>query len=97
MIHFHTSYNMIEAARTNKIKHFVHSSVLLPSLRKLLHHKDKRHVEEALIESGLRYTILQPSNFMDNFPIQKLLYEDNPCVRHDGTQTSLSPILAYTT
>lgn len=69
---------MIEAALTNKIKHFIFSSVLHPSLRKLLHHDDKRYVEEALIESGLPYTILQPSTFIDNFPIQKLLSEEKP-------------------
>lgn len=68
---------MIEAAQ-NKIKHFIYSSVLHPSLRKLKNHDDKRYVEEASIESGLPYTILQLSNFMDNFPLQKLLSEDKP-------------------
>lgn len=72
------SYNMIEAALTYTIKHFIFSSVLHPSLRKLLHHDDKRYVEEALIESGLPYTILQPSTFMENFPIQKLVSEEKP-------------------
>lgn len=69
---------MIEAALTNNIKHFILSSVLHPSLRKLLHHDDKRYVEEALIESGLPYSILQPTNFMDLFPVQKMLSEEKP-------------------
>ena len=70
---------MIEAAVTVKtVKHFIYSSVLHPSLRKLLNHDCKRYVEEALIESGLPYTILQPSNFMDTFPIHKLLSEEKP-------------------
>ena len=71
------SDNMIEAALINEIKHFIFSSVLHPSLRKLLHHDDKRYIEEALIEFGLPYTTLQPSNFMDNFLIQKLPSEGN--------------------
>lgn len=72
------SYHMIEAAVVNNIKHFIYSSVLHPSLRKLLNHDCKRYVEEALIESGLPYTILQPSTFMENFPIQKMLSEEEP-------------------
>lgn len=66
---------MIEAAVANNIKHFIYSSVLHPFLRKLLNHDCKRYVEEALIESGLPYTILQPSHFMDIFPVQKILSE----------------------
>lgn len=71
-------YNMIESALANNIKHFVYSSVLHPSLRKLLNHDRKRYVEEALIESGLPYTILQPTCFMDMFPLEKLLSEEKP-------------------
>ena len=69
---------MIQSALTNNVKHFVYSSVLHPSLRKLLNHDCKRYVEEALIESGLPYTILQPSHFMDIFPLEKLLSEEKP-------------------
>lgn len=69
---------MIESALTDNIKHFIYSSVLHPSLRKLLNHDCKRYIEEALIESGLPYTILQPSHFMDLFPIQKILSEEKP-------------------
>ncbi|OCL10290.1 hypothetical protein AOQ84DRAFT_362532 [Glonium stellatum] len=33
-------------------------------------HRDcKRGVEECLMEAGLLYTILQPTSFMDNFPL----------------------------
>lgn len=41
----------------------------------------KRYVEEYLIESGLQYTILQPSHFMDMFPIEKLSEEKQPVFR----------------
>ena len=35
-------------------------------------------MEEYLIESGLQYAILQPSRFMDQFPIHKLISEEKP-------------------
>ena len=69
---------MVDAANTQGVKHFVYSSVLHPSLRKLMNHDSKRYVEEYLIESGLPYTILQPCHFMDTFPIQKLVLEGKP-------------------
>ena len=69
---------MIDAAESHGVSHFIYSSVLHPSLRKLMNHDCKRYVEEYLIESGLPYTILQPSHFMDMFPIQKLLSEEDP-------------------
>ncbi|OAP63884.1 hypothetical protein AYL99_03111 [Fonsecaea erecta] len=47
--------------------HFIFSSALHPEASKLLHHDQKRQVEEYLGESGLAYTVLQPSIFMDNF------------------------------
>ncbi|KAF6239330.1 hypothetical protein HO173_002592 [Letharia columbiana] len=56
-------------------------SVLHPCLRKLLIHVCKRYVEEALIESGLPYTILQPSNFIDPFPIREILSDERPVYR----------------
>lgn len=69
---------MIEAAIHHKIKHFVFSSVLHTQLRKILQYDCKRYIEEALIESGIPYTILQPGHFMDNFPLQKLLSSEVP-------------------
>ena len=68
-------YNMIDAAAAEgqSFKHFVYSSVINTQLRKLLNHDCKRHVEEYLMESGLSYTILNPSNFADLFPLQQVL------------------------
>lgn len=54
------------------MKHFVYSSILHTQLRKLMNHDCKRYVEEALMESGLHYTILQPTTFLDNTPIAML-------------------------
>ncbi|AEO69901.1 3fe92f1b-c3ef-4bdf-98a4-5777eb6d26a8 [Thermothielavioides terrestris] len=75
-------YTMIDAAREEAkhgvFKHFVYSSVLHPQLRKLMNHDAKRYVEEYLIESGLNYTIIQPSHILDPFPVQQLLQQQSP-------------------
>ena len=73
---------MIDAAITyakeGSFKHYIFSSVLNTQLRKLMNHDCKRYVEEYLMESGLNYTILQPSHFMDMFPIKQLTSEKSP-------------------
>jgi len=72
---------MIEAALSlpkSHFRHFVYSSVLHSRLRKLMNHDCKRYVEEALTESSLPYTILQPTHFMDMFPIAKLQSSPDP-------------------
>lgn len=55
---------MVEAARAAGVSKFVFSSVLHPSISKLTNHSSKRPVEEALYESGMTFTILQPAIFM---------------------------------
>ena len=57
---------LIHAARENHIEHFVYHSVLHPQAEKMNHHWQKLRVEEALFESGLSYTILQPAPYMQN-------------------------------
>jgi uncharacterized protein YbjT (DUF2867 family) len=73
---------MIDAARHESrdgaLKHFIYSSVLHPQIRKLMNHDCKRYVEEYLIESGLNYTILQPSHILDQFPVESLLQSEDP-------------------
>ncbi|KAF9882766.1 hypothetical protein FE257_005301 [Aspergillus nanangensis] len=75
-------YTMIDAAlhesQHGTLKHFVYSSVLHPQIRKLMNHDCKRYVEEYLIESGLNYTIIQPSHILDQFPVGKLLQSEDP-------------------
>lgn len=56
--------NMIAQARRAGVGHFVFSSVLHPILYGLPQHAIKRAIEENLLESGLNYTILQPSDYM---------------------------------
>ncbi len=57
---------MITAARTAGIEHIVYHSVLHPQSEAMPHHWQKLRVEEALFESGLAHTILQPCAYMQN-------------------------------
>ena len=43
-----------------------------------MNHGCKRYIEEYLIESGLNYTIMQPSHFLDMFPVESLLQQPEP-------------------
>jgi NAD(P)H dehydrogenase (quinone) len=56
----------ISAARSAEVQHFVYHSVLHPQTEAMPHHWQKLRVEERLFESGLRYTILQPTVYMQN-------------------------------
>jgi uncharacterized protein YbjT (DUF2867 family) len=58
---------MVEAAKAAGVRKFVFSSVIHPSISALSNHAAKRPVEEALCESGMQLTILQPAMFMQNF------------------------------
>ncbi len=57
---------MVAAAKAVGLGHFVYYSVLHPQIQGLPHHWNKLFVEEAVIESGLTYTILQPCSYMQN-------------------------------
>lgn len=58
--------NVIAAARETALTRVVYHSVLHPGTEKMPHHWGKLRVEEALFESGLPYTILQPAPYMQN-------------------------------
>ncbi|MBW4617546.1 MAG: NmrA family NAD(P)-binding protein [Desmonostoc vinosum HA7617-LM4] len=58
---------MVEAAKASGVRKFVFSSVIHPSISKLSNHAAKRPVEAALYESGMDFTVLQPTMFMQNF------------------------------
>jgi len=73
--------NFIDACSAQKdaggpFQHLVYSSVIHPILQKLLNHDVKRYVEEYLIESGLDYTILQPTHIMEMLPLAKLMEDE---------------------
>lgn len=57
---------MIAAACRAGVEQFVFHSVLHPQIEAMPHHWSKLRVEEALFESGLPYTILQPAPYMQN-------------------------------
>jgi uncharacterized protein YbjT (DUF2867 family) len=57
---------MVNAAKAAGVRKFVYSAVMHPSLSKLTNHAAKRPVEEALYESGMAFTVLQPAMFMQN-------------------------------
>lgn len=57
---------MIAAACDAGIEHFVFHSVLYPQVEAMPHHWRKLRVEEALLCSGLAFTILQPAAYMQN-------------------------------
>lgn len=57
---------LIRIARQVGVQHFVYHSVLHAQTEKMNHHWQKLRVEEALFESGLTFTILQPAPYMQN-------------------------------
>lgn len=58
--------SVIGAARATGVEHFVYHSVLHPQAEAMPHHWNKLRVEAALFESGLSFTILQPTAYMQN-------------------------------
>jgi len=58
--------NMVAAAQAAGVRKFVFSSVIHPSLS-LSNHAAKRPVEEALYNSSLNFTVLQPTIYMQDF------------------------------
>lgn len=60
------SQRLLDAATRHGLKHFIYYSVMHPLRREVRHHRLKLDVEEAVIESGLPYTIVQPSRYMQH-------------------------------
>jgi uncharacterized protein YbjT (DUF2867 family) len=56
---------MVRAAQKARVRKFVFSSVLHPALS-LTNHANKLPVEEAIVQSGMSFVILQPAMFMQN-------------------------------
>jgi NAD(P)H dehydrogenase (quinone) len=57
---------IIAAAQSADVERFVFHSVLHPQIEVMPHHWQKMRVEELLFESGLPFTILQPTAYMQN-------------------------------
>lgn len=62
----------LEAAKATGVSHLVYHSVLHPQVEAMPHHWRKMQVEALLFESGLPYTILQPTAYMQNIQIKKV-------------------------
>jgi NAD(P)H dehydrogenase (quinone) len=58
--------NAVGAARVEGVGRFVYHSVLHPQTENMPHHWRKLRVEEAILASGLSYSILQPAPYMQN-------------------------------
>jgi uncharacterized protein YbjT (DUF2867 family) len=59
---------MVDAARAARVRKFVFSGVIHPSISAMTNHAAaKLPVEEALYNSELDFTVLQPARFMQNF------------------------------
>jgi NAD(P)H dehydrogenase (quinone) len=56
----------IAAAQQSGVAQFVYHSVLHSQAEAMSHHWNKLRVEETLFESGLAFTILQPTAYMQN-------------------------------
>jgi uncharacterized protein YbjT (DUF2867 family) len=67
---------MVDAARTAGVGHFVFSSVLHAITTDLIQHEIKRDLEEHLLSSGMRFTILQPANYMLPHRLKSVFEED---------------------
>jgi len=63
---------IVDMAISNKVEHFVYTSVASSEKNTGIPHFDsKRRVEEHLMKTGLTYTILKPVFFMENLLQQK--------------------------
>jgi uncharacterized protein YbjT (DUF2867 family) len=58
--------SVIAAAKKAHVDHLVLHSVLHPQTERMPHHWNKLRVEEALFESGLGFTVIQPTAYMQN-------------------------------
>ena len=61
---------VVRAAKGESVEHLVYSSAFHPQLSRMDHHAAKLRIEEAVIESGLAFTIVQPSMFMQNVRVE---------------------------
>jgi uncharacterized protein YbjT (DUF2867 family) len=82
---------VIAAAKEAGVEHLVLHSVLHPQMEQMPHHWNKLRVEEALFESGLNFTILQPTAYMQNLLAGwKLITEDGVLRNPYPVETRLS-------
>ena len=68
---------MLIAAKQANIKHLVYHSVLHPQVEAMPHHWNKMLVEEMIFASGVQFTIVQPTAYIQNLlPQMKTIKQD---------------------
>jgi uncharacterized protein YbjT (DUF2867 family) len=55
---------MVEAAKAAGVRKFVFSGAIHPSISRMSNHASKQATEQAIYESGMIFTVLQPTMFM---------------------------------
>lgn len=83
---------LIAAARDRNVSHIVYHSVLHPHLEAMPHHWRKLRVEEALLQSGIGCTILQPTAYMQNL---RANLHFNPQTTEGGETKSARFVVPY--
>ncbi len=74
---FTITSSLVARAKAAGVDHFIYYSVMHPLARAIRHHRLKLDAEEHLIDSGLAYTILQPSRYMQHLvPIWRQVVEE---------------------
>lgn len=73
--------DVIAAAVETGVEHLVLHSVLHPQAEQMPHHANKLRVEEAVFETGLDFTILQPAAYMQNLLAGWALIAENGALR----------------
>lgn len=86
----------IATAKAAGVRRFVYHSVLYPQIEAMPHHWQKLRVEEALIQSGLDFTILQPASYMQNIlPYQSMMREQGEYRVPYSVEAAFSPVDLY--
>jgi uncharacterized protein YbjT (DUF2867 family) len=73
---------VIAAAKEAGVEQLVLHSVLHPQTEQMPHHWSKLRVEEMLLESGLNFTILQPTAYMQNLLAGWMLITEEGVLRN---------------
>jgi uncharacterized protein YbjT (DUF2867 family) len=81
---------VLAAAKEAHVDHLVLHSVLHPQTQRMPHHRNKLVVEEALFESGLAFTVLQPTAYMQNLLSGWKLIAEAGVMRNPIRRDSLS-------
>lgn len=58
--------NLLKIAKGYQVERFIYHSVLHPQVESMPHHWQKMRMEDAVFESGMEFTILQPCAYMQN-------------------------------